>query len=194
MSAPCPDRYTGTSTPDCFSEADGYRFTKTGRGSTLSVSVSRRDGAVDTIPAPADGNETGAILLRRLAPGADSPELLISSTGSGAHGTNTLWSVWRYSTGSIAFRPAGSVYGSEFWDTGMGFAAQYSSGGGWAVTFARLDRGELADGVVVGREDTAGNRAPGSPDCTILGSRSDFGPPDPCGLALRQAHERELGT
>lgn len=192
VSERCPDPYPGTSGPDCFAESDGYRVTKQVRDDRAVVTVQRAGVTVQTLTVPVDGyTGSGALLLRHLTAGA-APDVLVSTTTSGAHGQNSTWSVWHSSHG--AFTPIGTLYGNEFWDAGSGLVGSYSSGGGWSVTFStRADGGRLRSVAEVGRSDTAGVRDPKVPECTVT-SREAGAPADPCALAIGQAHAHGLKT
>lgn len=187
----CPDPYPGTGGPDCFAESDGYRATKRVRDGHAVVTVQRAGGAVQTITIPIDGfTGSGALLLRRLSAAA-TPDILVSTTTSGAHGQNSTWSVWHSSGGP--FTTIGTLYGREFWDAGSGLVGSYSSGGGWAVTFSTRVAGRFRTVAEVGRSDIAGVRDPAVPECTVV-SREAGAPADPCALALSQARAHGLAT
>ncbi|WP_139057898.1 hypothetical protein [Tsukamurella pseudospumae] len=166
-------------------------MTKQLRDKRAVVTVQRAGATVQTITVPVDGYVgSGALLLRRLTADA-APDILVSTTGSGAHGQNSTWSVWHSSGG--AFTPIGDLYGNQFWDAGSGLVGTYASGGGWAVTFSTRADGRLRAVAEVGRSDTAGFRDPKAPECTVMSSKAGA-PADPCALALSQAHEHGLKT
>ncbi len=190
--APCATAYQGTSTPDCAATSGAHRATKVVRGRETIVTITDGRAPAQTITVPNDGSVgSGVLLLRNLTDGGD-PDVLISTTGSGAHGRNSNWSLWHRISGT--YRQVGSLYGGEFWNAGHGYLAQYGSGGGWSVQFARIVGGSLQPAAAVGRADTAGVRDPRVPDCSVSDTGADAGPADPCALAMRQAHDHGLTT
>lgn len=193
MTLECPRQYRGSSNQDCVAEDTGYRVTKRQHDKQVTVTVEHAGAATQTFEVPVDGySGSGALLLRRLL-GGSTPDVLVSTTSSGAHGQNSTWAVWSLSGDSVV--PRGTLYGTEFWDAGSGLVASYASGGGWSVEFSRLRDGAFQSVVAVGRADTAGVRDPTVPDCTVSpSSAAPASVTDPCGLAMRQAQRHGLTT
>ncbi|EFV12695.1 hypothetical protein [Segniliparus rugosus] len=170
----CANTFNGTDAASCqlrSTDPVGLRFEKRVTGTSAQIRILAKDGSTaQTITEPIDGYAGSGVVLLQDLDGDGRDDLLLSLTTGGAHG-NPDWAVWRAAGNSTQFqRVEGKLFGSEFWSAGDGYTAAYGSGGGWGVSFSKIENGAFVQVASVGRQATAGVPDPGSKPCSLQNS------------------------